>query len=144
MPCTSVLWRSDGVTPRYFINHAKSQQNRCAQTAQTTNLNFTLLVSTMSASWSPNLSDVKRWFDDSSLPWDTLIKTYLFGLGLECVEHLKMLELIKINGMFQQHPPITHRISKRFFKDLKSSGKLYPKKCANELGVQKAAAPLSS
>ena len=52
-----------------------------------------------------------------------------------------MLEPIKIDGMFQHHPPITQRVSRRVFRDLKSSGICHPKKCARELGIQQAAAP---
>ena len=71
----------------------------------------------------------------------TPIKMYLFGLGAVCVEHLKMLEPIEIDGMFQHHPHITQRVSRRVFKYFKSSGKCDTKKCARELGIQQAAAP---
>ena len=37
------------------------------------------------------------------MTWDKPINAYLFGLGMGCVEHLKMLELIDIYGMFQNH-----------------------------------------
>ena len=99
-----------------------------------------LLVSTISAARYPDLSAVKRRFDGNGLPWDTKIETYLFGLGVGCSKHLKMLETIEIDGMLQHHPPITQRVSRRVFKYLKSSGKYDPKKCAHELGIKQDAA----
>ena len=129
VPCAFVFQRYGGVLPPDFTNNANSQQNTCPRTAQNTNMTSPLPVSTISAYRSPNLYYVKLWFNGNGLSWYTPIETYLFCLWVGCVEHLKMLEPIEIRAMFQHHPPITHRVERRVFKHLNSSGKCNPNKC---------------
>ena len=94
---------SGGVLPLYSTNHTNSQQNTCTQTARNTNRTPPLPVSTTSVAYSFKLYAVKCWFNGYGMTWDKPINAYLFGLGMGCVEHLKMLELIDIYGMFQNH-----------------------------------------
>ena len=127
---------SDRVLLSYFTNHTNSQQNTCPRTSQTINRTPPIPVSTMPEALSLDLSAVKRWFNGNGMPWDTL-----FGLEMGCVDHLKMIEPNEIDGMFEQHPPKTQRVSRKVFKDLNSSGKCVLNKCDFELVIQQAAAP---
>ena len=63
---------------------------------------------------------------------------------MQCVEHLKEMTGHEWNALFANEKIITQRVAKRVIAELNAEGEFSPKKCATQLGIVQATAPLPS
>lgn len=101
-------------------------------------------MSTKRSAPEPELpATVRLFFVGKGLSWTTAIESGLAEFDVKCVEHLKLLTDDEWDGLFIGSSIIVQRLAKKVFAALKESGDVDPNKCANELGINDAAAAVT-
>ena len=89
-------------------------------------------------------SPLEVYFLGHGLSWNAKRASDLATLGVEVVEHLKMLRNNEFEKLFEDEPIIMKRLAMKVLGRLKATGDVDPKKCAAELGIRCASITSSS
>ena len=83
-----------------------------------------------------------EWFHSHGLPWTTTNELKLSGMGVECVEHFKLLQEDEWNALFVDQTIIIHSVALRVMNRLREEGEIDTKNCAKQAGKSTPSAPI--
>ena len=77
---------------------------------------------------------VEMWFKQRGLPWSTSVQTLLNEMGVEVIEHLKLIEKSKWSDLFKDQKYIVQQLALKTYEELHKE-KVDVLKCATSLPI---------
>lgn len=82
---------------------------------------------------------MERFFKNNGLDWSIEIEKELCRIGVECVEHIKLVSSDEWDSLFTNSSIVIKRLATKVYNDHLKGGEINPQKCAIELGINNAA-----
>ena len=82
-----------------------------------------------------SIYSVERFFKNNGLDWSIEIEKELCRIGVEYVEHIKLVSSDEWDSLFTNSSIVIKRLATKVYNDHLKGGEINPQKCAIELGI---------